>query len=361
MGSIRRPRDGRGWEARYRSPDGRQRSKIFRTKRDADRYLARADTAMQRGDWHDPQLAKVRFDDYAAEWLASTKHLRPGTRANVESRLRRHILPAFGSYPLGAIQPAAVRSWVAELSDTGLAAATVNATYRTFARIMKMAEIDGLIARSPCIGVSLAKETSHQEMRFLDHAQVAQLADAIDPRYRALIFTAAYTGLRWGELAALRVDRINFLRGTLSVTEALTEVNGHVHVGPTKTGAHRTVSLPKFLIEMLSEQVRLYPSSTGLAFTSAEGTPLRRNFYRRHYKPAVRAAGLPEGLRFHDLRHACAAMLIAQGAHPKEIQERLGHSTIRLTFDRYGHLFPSLDDRLREGLEAAYRRTREAT
>ena len=89
MGSIRRPRDGRGWEARYRSPDGRQRSKIFRTKRDADRYLARADTAMQRGDWHDPQLAKVRFDDYAAEWLASTKHLRPGTRANVESRLPR--------------------------------------------------------------------------------------------------------------------------------------------------------------------------------------------------------------------------------------------------------------------------------
>ena len=261
--------------------------------------------------------------------------------------MRRHILPAFGSYPLGAIQPGAVRSWVAGLSDTGLAAATINATYRTFARILKMAEIDGLIARSPCVGVSLAKETSHQEMRFLDHAQVAQLADIIDLRYRALIFTAAYTGLRWGELAALRVDRINFLRGTLSVVESLTEVNGHVDVGPTKTGAHRTVSLPKFLIEMLSEQVRLYTSSTGLAFTSAEGTPLRRNFYHRHDKPAVHAAGLPEGLRFHDLRHTCAAMLIAQGAHPKEIQERLGHSTIRLTFNRYGHLFPSLDDRLR--------------
>ena len=235
MGSIRRPRDGRGWEARYHSPDGRQRSKIFRTKRDAERYLARADTAMQRGDWHDPQLTKVPFDEYATEWLASTTHLRPGPHANVESRRRRHVLPAFGSYPLGAIQPAAVRSWVAGLSDTGLAAATVNATYRTFARIMKMAEIDGLIARSPCIGVSLAKETSHQEMRFLDHAEVAQLANTIDARYRALIFTAAYTGLRWGELAALRVDRINFLRGTLSVVEAITEVNGHVRIGPTKT------------------------------------------------------------------------------------------------------------------------------
>lgn len=82
---------------------------------------------------------------------------------------------------------------------------------------------------------------------------------------------------------------------------------------------------------------------------------MRRNFYHRHFKPAVRRAGLPAKLRFHDLRHTCAAILIAQGAHPKEIQERLGHSTIRLTFDRYGHLFPTLDSRLRDGLEAAFR------
>jgi integrase len=359
MGSIRRPRDGRAWEARDRSPDGRERSKVFRTRREAERFLARVDTSIQRGDWRDPQLAKIPFEEYASAWLDSTKHLRPGTRANVESRLRRHILPAFCEYPIGAIQPAAVRSWVAELVDSGLSSSSVNATYRTFARIMALAEVDGLIARSPCIGVALAKETSHQEVHFLDAAEVARLAGATDERYRALIFAAAYTGLRWGELAAVRVERVNFLRGTVSVVEALTEVNGHIRIGPTKTGAHRTVSLPRFLVEMLSEQVRLYPSPTGLLFTSAEGTPLRRNFYRRHFKPAVVAAGLPDGLRFHDLRHTCAAMLIAQGAHPKEIQERLGHSTIRLTFDRYGHLFPSLDDRLRDGLEAAYRVTEQ--
>ena len=77
-------------------------------------------------------------------------------------------------------------------------------------------------------------------------------------------------------------------------------------------------------------------------------------FYARHFKPAVRRADVPDGLRFHDLRHTCAALLIANGAHPKEMQERLGHSTIRLTFDRYGHLFPSLDDRLRDGLDALF-------
>jgi integrase len=142
-----------------------------------------------------------------------------------------------------------------------------------------------------------------------------------------------------GELAALRVERVNFLRGTVNVEEALTEVNGHLRIGPIKTGGHRTVSLPRFLVEMLSEHVRLHSSPAALLFMSAEGTPLRRNFYRRHFKPAVVAAGLPEALRFHDLRHTCAAVLIAQGAHPKEIEERLGHSTIRLTFDRYGHVF----------------------
>lgn len=106
---------------------------------------------------------------------------------------------------------------------------------------------------------------------------------------------------------------------------------------------------------MLTAQVDAYASSEGFVFASAEGTPLRRNFYRRHFKPAVARASLPAQLRFHDLRHTCAALLIAQGAHPKEIQERMGHSAIRLTFDRYGHLFPSPDVRLRDGLEAAFR------
>jgi integrase len=355
MGSIRRPRDGRGWEARYRAPEGRQRSKVFGTKREADRFLARVDADQQRGEWVDPRLGRVRFDEYTANWMHSTTHWRPGTVANVESRLRRHILPAFGSHPLGRIQPVDVRAWIAEMTRTGLSASSVVAAYRVFARIMRTAEIDGYIVRTPCLGISLPRETSHHEMHYLDHEQVALLAGSIDARYRALIYTAAYTGMRWGELAALQVRNVNLLRGNIDIVEASTEVNGHLHVGPTKTGARRAVSLPRFLGEMLSAHLERYPPVDGFLFTSAEGCPLRRNFYRRDFKPCVRAAGLPEDLRFHDLRHTCAALLIAQGAHPKEIQERLGHSTIRLTFDRYGHLFPSLDDRLRDGLEAGFR------
>jgi integrase len=180
------------------------------------------------------------------------------------------------------------------------------------------------------------------------------LAEAIEPRYRVLVYTAAYTGLRWGELAGLKTDRLDLLRGSIDVVEALTEVNGNLALGPTKTGKRRRVSVPRFLCQLLGDHLATFGQPDGFVFTAATGTPLRRSFYPRHYKPAVRRAGLPEKLRFHDLRHTCASILIAQGAHPKEIQERMGHSTIQLTFDRYGHLLPSLDQRLRDGLDAAW-------
>jgi integrase len=131
--------------------------------------------------------------------------------------------------------------------------------------------------------------------------------------------------------------------------------------GPTKNHTTRTVSLPKFLREMLNEHLSSHlPGGDGpdaLVFPGPLGGPLRHNnFYRRHFKKAVKAA-LPadkHGLRFHDLRHTCASLLIAAGAHPKAIQERLGHSSIQITMDRYGHLLPSVDAALVEMLDATH-------
>jgi integrase len=343
-----------GWQARYRDRAGRQRTKTFSTKADANRYLAAVETELARGTWTDPALSKVRFRAYAAEWRESLSHVRPGTLANLDSRLRRHIYPAFGAWQIGSIEPADVRAWVADLVSSGLSPGTVAGTYHLLGRILKTAEIDGLIPHTPCVGIRLPRQDTHTEIHFLGPSEVAQLAEAIEPRYRVLVYTAAYTGMRWGELAGLRIERCNLLRGVISVVEALTEIGGQIEIGATKTGKTRTVSLPRFLRQLLTEHLTDYPSTCGFVFTSEEGLPLRRSFYRRHYKPAVRRAGLPEGLRFHDLRHSCAAIMIAQGAHPKEIQERLGHSTIKLTFDRYGHLLPTLDERLRDHLDQVW-------
>jgi len=192
-------------------------------------------------------------------------------------------------------------------------------------------------------------------MRFLDADQVNALAGAIDDRYCTAVYVAAYGGLRAGELWALQLDRVNVLARTIDVVESLSEIHGQVVVGPTKTGKRRTVTVLRFLATMIGEHIGRY-SSDGYLFTSAMGDPVRhRNFMRRDYKPAVVAAELPEGLRFHDLRHTCAALLIANGRHLEEVKDYLGHSSIRVTSDRYGHLFPKARTEMADALDTTYR------
>ncbi len=161
-----------------------------------------------------------------------------------------------------------------------------------------------------------------------------------------------------GAVAALAADQLE--RTGLSWAQhqaddqSVTEVHGHGMVfGPTKTYERRTSPLMPSSREEPGALLATRPTGPDtLVFTSPDGGPLRhRNFYDRHFKPAVREANLPASMRFHDLRHTCAAMCIALGAHPKAIQERLGHSSITVTLDRYGHLFPSLGEALTAGLE----------
>ncbi len=144
----------------------------------------------------------------------------------------------------------------------------------------------------------------------------------------------------------------------MTVRQALKDVNGRLEFGPTKTHAQRRITLPTFLRKLLEDHLAgASPGGSGLVFTGLRGAPLQhRVFYKRQFKPAVRAA-LPAakaGLRFHDLRHTCASLLIAAGAHPKAIQERLGHASITMTLDRYGHLLPGLGDSLADALDSAY-------
>jgi integrase len=172
-----------------------------------------------------------------------------------------------------------------------------------------------------------------------------------------LILTAAYTGMRAGELHGLRRDRLDLLRGRIDVVESLSEVPKSASptgllLGPTKTGRPRSIRLPTPLLRTLQEHIANFPSPDGFVFPAANGGPQRHgNFYLRRYKPAVQRAGLPDGVRFHDLRHTAAAFFIADGCNAKQVMDRLGHSTIRVTYDRYGHLLDGHDDELVAKLE----------
>jgi integrase len=196
-------------------------------------------------------------------------------------------------------------------------------------------------------------------LSFLTAEQVAALADAITPRYRLAVTFAAYEGLRAGELWALKARRVNELTRAVDVVEAVAELsNGELIEGPTKTGKVRTIGLPTFLLDDFKTHLSTFGTTDeGHVFSSTEGAQVRHgNFRRRHFEPAVRAAGLPERLRWHDLRHTCAALLIDAGRHLEEIKDHLGHSSIRVTSDRHGHLFPKARVAVADALDVTYRR-----
>jgi integrase len=357
------------WRARYPDPTRggkREIERVFPTRREGERWLRNQQTAVDRGSHIAPADTQRQFSHLVDAWRATWIELEPKTKAGYESILNRHVLPRWRDAKVGAISAGVVQSWVNDLAASGRHPKTVANVYGVLRAVLNVGVERNYIPANPCAVVRLPRRNGHQRQQlFLTAEEVQRLADAITPRYRLLIYAAAYSGLRAGELHALRRVDVDLLHRKLHVSRALKDINTSspniadedkgLIFGATKTGASRSVGLPRFLADMLADHVdTLAPDD--LVFTSREGEPIRQtNFMRRHFKPAVRAT-LPakQGLRFHDLRHTCAALLIAADAHPKAIQEHLGHRDIQTTFNVYGHLLPSAQEALAAALDSAY-------
>src|SRR4029453_2299698 len=345
--AIDRRRDRpKPWRARYWGPDGRQHSRSFARKAEAQRWLAEGEHDKTRGHRTNPALGRIRFSAWVEEWQQTTNNVRPTTAVRDRMLLDRYLLPRFGPLPLASIGQRDVRAWVTELSAKGLAQATVHECYQILTKILAAAVEGGMISRSPCRQIPLPK-IERAEMRFLTVAEVRRLAVAVGPGYRALILLGAYGGLRIGEMAGLRAKRRDLAAGVVP------ESHGHLYLGPTKTTAgRRRVGLPRVVVEALHEHLAgRSVGPDGFGFALATGGPLRTpNFRTRVWRPATRAAGL-EGLRIHDLRHTAVALWIAAGGGPPRGATRAGHTSVSFTLDRYGHLYPEADRALRDRLD----------
>jgi integrase len=343
------------WRARYIDPTGKERSKSFTRKVDAERFLKDSEARKLRGEWVDPRLSRTTLSDWADRWMATNVHLKPYTVAGYGSLIRTHIAPAFGPLPLDGIDTLAVREWVAGMTASKLSTSRVRQAYRVLSAMLKAAVESGYLAKNPCAGVKLPR-TQSREMRFLSAQQVDALADAVGPAYRTYVYVLAYCGLRWGEAAALRRRHCDLLRGRIEVAESLAEVGGNLIFGATKTHRSAVLALPKFLRRMLAEHLDTVPAHPdALVFTAPKGGPLRhKGFKDRVWRPALAQAGLPGDLRVHDLRHTTVALLVKAGAHPKAVQRHMRHSSIQVTLDTYGHLFPDEQDRLARELDSAF-------
>lgn len=262
------------------------------------------------------------------------------------------MLPTWGSVQLVQVTHVGVVAWVAAMRADGLSASRVRQSYHVLTAMLDEAVRDNRLPRNPAAGVTLPKLPT-AEQRFLTHAETAALADAAGP-YRVLVLVLAYCGLRWGEVAALRVRRVDLMRRRLTIREAVADVNGKLLLDTPKYHQHRSVPIPRFL----ADELALHLAGKGgdeFVFTSPRGAVLReQNFRRRYFDAAAVEAGV-DGLTPHELRHTAASLAVSAGANVKAVQRMLGHKSAAMTLDVYSGLFDDDLDGVAEQLDAAAR------
>lgn len=351
MAHIRRhPVDHSKWQVRYRDPLGRERSRTFDRKVDAQRFADTVAADLHRDEWTDPKEGSIRFADWAAEVDRHQRRRRQSTKDRDASLIRSMIVPEFGEVPINKITRAMVEHWLDRLIDAEYAPATIRKAFQLLGKPLRIAAEEGRIRHSPTDRVQLPS-LDQQERRFLTVEEIESIAEAIDPRYRAMVLLAAASGARFGELAALRRSRLDLRRRVL-VVDSSADANGQP--GPPKTPAgRRTIRLPGWILPILRDHL-VNNATDELVFPSPRGKPLRRSLFRsRVWIPAIRAS-VGEPCPFHSLRHSHAALLIEQGVHSKAIQARLGHGDIRTTLQLYGHLFEGYDETAAEAMDSAF-------
>lgn len=336
------------WRARYRDATGKEPTRHFKLKKEAERWLDEVTASIVTGQYVDPSAGKMTLKEYAEQWR-SIQVIRPTSSAHYETMLRRHVYPTLGHHPLSALQPTHIQAWVKGISET-LAPSTVGVVHGIVSSCLKSAVRDRRISHNPCEGTRLP-EVLPSKVVPPETAEVLRLHDKIDERYQSLVHMIAASGMRSGEAYGLTSDRVDFLRGIITVDRQATYLAKQpIQFGPPKRPASfRDIPIPHDLVESLSAHIATYGlGDHGLIFSSPDGGFIRRStFSAKIWRPAVEAANLRKGTRLHDIRHYYASLLIRHGESVKTVQKRLGHATAAETLDTYGHLWPDSDDRTR--------------
>ncbi len=350
-GSVFQRPDGR-WVAAitvgYDANGKRRRQVVYgKTKSEVLDKLTRLHGAKANGTLVDP--SKETVAQYLDRWLRDVAKatLSAGSYTNYSGVIKNHIVPRIGGMQLQKLTPAHVQRLYGELHHNKTAQNSIVLSHTVLHRALKDALRSGVVSRNAADGAAPPK-VRRREMKVLDSDQAKRLLDEVrGDRLEALYWVAITAGLRSGEILGLQWHDIDLKNGTLSVCRSQSEVNGHIELKEPKTAnARRQIDLPAATVAVLWEhrKAALAAGHSGAdrVFCNSEGGPLRRrDFHVRHYKPTLKRAGLPP-IRFHDLRHTSATLMLSLGVHPKVVQERLGHSNISMTLDTYSHVMPGM-------------------
>ena len=351
MGSVHRIDRPKPWIAKYRGPDGRQHSRSFHRKVDAERWIRDEESKMDRAAWVDPRGGAIPFADYAETWLDGLYELKPKTINEYRWHLGSRVLPTFGDKRLRSINGATIRGWQNQLLGNGLSAGTVRQSRGVLSLILSQAVNDGLLVRNPCEKVKPPTVRPRRQL-FLTADQLSALADECGD-YGPFVWFLGWSGLRLGEAVALRAGRVDAGRRRVRVEESATEIRGQLVFSSPKTHESRTVLVPRFVMDRI-EPLLVDKGREDFVFSAPRGGPVRANNFRgRVFNPAVERMGMPD-LVPHDLRDTSASLAISAGASIKAIQQMLGHASAKVTLDIYGGLFEEDLEMLADKLEERY-------
>jgi integrase len=335
---------GKRYRVRYRKPDHSQTTKRgFKTKREAEIYLATVELGKASGSYIDPSHSLITIGSLGENWLSAQAHLKPSSVAVMESAWRLHVKPIWGQVPVGDVRHSDVQKWLQTLAAGGTgrvgpkSATLVHRAHGVLSSILQVAVRDRRIGANPAKDVGLPRRVSRPH-RYLTHTQVHVLAEACK-EHGTLIRVLAYTGLRWGEATALTKRDLEPTRRRIAVERNAVYVNGQTIVGTPKTYQQRVVPYPEFLDGSLQKAAQNKDDSE-LLFPGPLGgyleTPTMRQ--RSWFDKALQEAKLPP-MTIHDLRHTAASLAISSGANVKAVQRMLGHASAAMTLDTYADLF----------------------
>jgi len=339
----------------------RQKSVTVRgTKKDAERELRELLHSLETGGYVNPTSLTV--GEWLDQWCESyaKMHTTPRTVDSYQAIIRHHLTPALGALPLTQLKPHHLQGYYAQaLSEggahgkSGLSSRSVLYHHRILAEALDHAVKMGLVARNVADAVD-PPHPSRSTMMTLAPDDIPKLFSAAEKTpYHDLFYTALYTGLRLRELLALRWCHVNLDLSSLSVVETLYRRGGYVIKEPKSRYSRRTVALPPSLALLLRRRragqealgtLLGKPLTEGdFVFAYVDGSPLDPSTVSHAFAKTVREAGLPH-VRFHDLRHSHATLMLSAGVHPKVVSERLGHSSVAFTLDTYSHVLPGLQE-----------------
>ncbi|MBD0381308.1 tyrosine-type recombinase/integrase [Paenibacillus sedimenti] len=323
----------------------------FTGKKEARAAEAEARVSWEKGNYIDPST--MLYGEYVKNWLANKQDISDQTRATNDGHLKNHIIPEIGQIPLQKVNVTHIEGMVKKLQEKGLAPGTVKKIYNLVQTSFKDAAIKELIVKNPfnLLADGSKPRAKKASVDYWTVDEVREFLGGFEHRLKILFILAIYTGMRRGEILGLRWKDVDFDNGQIRISQILA-FKGKIKDGAKTTAGNRSISIPPVVVAELKKhrtvviqekwEAKDNYKDNDLVICGKDGRPVSwSNFHKFWIRRLEKAPNLRK-IRFHDLRHTCASLLLSAGTHPKIVQELLGHSSIKVTLDLYSHMMPNI-------------------